>query len=186
MNIKLKNVRLSFPALAKAKAFKDEDSGNESEPYYSATFLLDKVKQKSQIKQLDDAVQQLLEDHFAGKKIPGAVKRPLRDGSEKDHIDGYGDTVKFISASTKKRPVIVDRSVNAVEGNEIEEMFYAGCYVNASLRLWVQDNKWGKRVNAQLRAVQFAKDGEAFGETAVNPEEEFESLDEDADDDMLG
>lgn len=184
MNIKLKNVRLSFPALAKARAFKSEEDDRESEPYYSATFLLDKMKNKSQIKQIEDAVQELLEEHFAGKKIPGAVKRPLRDGSEKDHIDGYGDTVKFISASSKKRPVIVDKGVNAVEGSEIEEMFYAGCFVNASIRLWVQDNKWGKRVNAQVRAVQFSKDGEAFGDTAVNPEEEFESLEDD--DDMLG
>lgn len=184
MNIKLKNVRLSFPSLSKAKAFKNDD-GSEGEPYYGATFLLDKTKQKSQIKQIEDAVQELLEDHFTGKKIPGAVKRPLRDGSEKDHIDGYGDGIKFISASSKKRPIVVDKGVNAVEGSEIDEMFYAGCYVNASIHLWVQDNKWGKRVNAQLRAVQFCKDGEAFGDAPVNAEEEFESLEDDGDDDML-
>jgi tripartite-type tricarboxylate transporter receptor subunit TctC len=39
---------------------------------------------------------------------------------------------------------------------------FAGCYVNATIRLWAQDNQYGKRINAQLRAVQYVKDGAAF------------------------
>jgi len=50
---------------------------------------------------------------------------------------------------------------------------YAGCYVNMSIRLWAQDNQFGKRVNAQLRAVQFVKDGEAFGDKPVDPQKEL-------------
>jgi hypothetical protein len=50
---------------------------------------------------------------------------------------------------------------------------YAGCYVNATIVVWAQDNEHGKRINAQVKAVQFFKDGEAFGAAAVNPDDEF-------------
>jgi hypothetical protein len=53
---------------------------------------------------------------------------------------------------------------------------YGGCYVNASVRLWVQDNAFGKRVNCALAAVQFAGEGKAFGDAPVDPENEFSNL----------
>ena len=34
--------------------------------------------------------------------------------------------------------------------------------MNAIVELWAQDNNYGKRINASLAGVQFAKDGEAF------------------------
>ncbi len=44
------------------------------------------------------------------------------------------------------------------------------------IRLWYQDNHYGKRINASLRNVQFVKDGEPFGAKPVAPEEDFEAL----------
>ena len=49
-------------------------------------------------------------------------------------------------------------------------------------------NEFGKRINANLRAVQFVKDGEAFGVKPVDAEDEFDVLEGDAaggDDDFL-
>jgi hypothetical protein len=115
--------------------------------------------------------------------IPKNVKLCLRDGAEKDEIDGYGEEIKFISASCSKRPPVVGRDLTPLA--EEDGILYAGCYVNVSFRLWAQDNQFGKRVNAQLRAVQFVRDGDAFGEKPVVAEEEFSALtDEEAD--MLG
>jgi hypothetical protein len=40
---------------------------------------------------------------------------------------------------------------------------YGGCYVNAAVKPWLQDNKFGKGVRCDLVAVQFFADGPAFG-----------------------
>ena len=53
---------------------------------------------------------------------------------------------------------------------------YSGCYVYGSITLWLQNNSYGKKINANLRAVQFERDGEAFGMKPVNAEDEFEPL----------
>ena len=50
---------------------------------------------------------------------------------------------------------------------------YSGCYVNAVIEVWAQDNEHGKRLNARLKSVQFFKDGEAFGAAPSNPNEDF-------------
>jgi hypothetical protein len=59
---------------------------------------------------------------------------------------------------------------------ESDNKVYAGCVVNATVRLWAQDNNYGKRINAQLRAIQFVKDGAQFGEGAVDVTKEFTAL----------
>jgi hypothetical protein len=58
---------------------------------------------------------------------------------------------------------------------------YAGCYVNANIDVWWQDNKYGKRVNASLRSVQFVKDGESFGAGPLDAAKEFEDVTADED-----
>lgn len=171
--IKLRCVRLSFcQALFSAKSFED------SERKFSSTFLLDKKIHAKEIKEVEAAVAKLAKEKFKGK-VPGSMSSCLRDGTEKDHLGGYDETMMFIAAHNKKRPVVVDREVNPVA--EEDDLIYAGCYVNAAISLWVQDNKWGKRVNAQLRAVQFVKDGEAFGADPIDASEEFEALEEEDD-----
>lgn len=180
--VKLTNVRLSFPQLFKPKAF--EEGGELS---YGAAFILDKTKHAKLITEFKAAVAEIANEYFKGK-LPPMVKQkhPLRDGSEKE-TDGYGDGVMFIGSRNKKRPTVVDRDMSPL--SEEDGKPYAGCYVNATVRLWVQDNKFGKRVNCQLRAVQFVKDGEPFGQAPVDANEEFDSLDGDGDDDsddMLG
>lgn len=168
MNIKLSNVRLSFPALHRPKA--GPDGG---EPKFSATFLLDKKTDAAQIKQLQDAIDSLIASELKGKRPKGVC---LHDGSEKPETDGYGDSVMYVSASSKTRVPLVDRNLTPL--TEDDNKPYAGCYVNASIRLWAQDNQYGKRINAALRAVQFVKDGNSFGEGSVDVEREFAALDE--------
>jgi hypothetical protein len=166
--VKLKNVRLSFPHLFTAHAMEEGQ-----EPKFSATFLMDVEEHKSTIAQIEKLIDRLALDYWKKKTN---FKSCLRDGNDKADIEGYGDGIMFISAGRKTRPAVVDRSVSPV--TEEDGVVYAGCYVNATVRLWVQDNKWGKRVNAELRAVQFVKDGESFGAAPINAEDEFEALEE--------
>lgn len=170
MNVKLANVRLSFPNLFRPKAF--EDGG---EARYSATFLLNKTTDAAQIASIRAAAIAALEEFYGAGKVPKGIKFCLRDGSEKPDIDGYGEAVMFLTSSSQKRPPVVDRDPSVALAEE-DGKPYAGCFVNASVRLWVQDNKFGKRVNAQLRAVQFVKDGESFGDKPANPTDEFSKV----------
>lgn len=167
VNLKLLRVRLSFPALFKAKAFSDDQ-----EPKFSAALIMDKVKNAADIKNVNAAVDAIIKDAFKGNKK--GVKVCLRDGSEKEDTDGYGKDIMFLNASNQRKIPVVDKDVTPLD--EESGKPYAGCYVNASIRLWAQDNKWGKRVNAQLRAVQFVADGEAFGDKATDPNEVFEAV----------
>ena len=59
---------------------------------------------------------------------------------------------------------------------EADGVIYAGCYVNASIEFWAQDNNFGKRINAQLRGVQFNGDGDAFSAGRPADADEFEEV----------
>jgi hypothetical protein len=174
--IKLNNVRLSFPALFTAKAMPNPD-GSLGKAKFGAVFLLSKKANLSDITKVKAAIEYVIKEDGKGKRPP-LGKTCLRDGSEKPDTDGYGEEVMFISASTDKRPGVVDRNLSPLV--EQDGKPYAGCYVNATVRLWYQDNKFGKRVNASLRNVQFVKDGEPFGEKITAADEEFEAMPDDA------
>lgn len=166
--ITLPEVRLSFPHLWTAHAMEEGQ-----EPKFSATFLFDNTIHGALLDRIDAVIDRLALDEFK-KKV--GFKRCLRDGNEKSELEGYGDGTTFLTASNKARPGVVDRRLNPVA--EADGIMYAGCYVNATIRLWVQNNNWGKRVNAQLRAIQFVKDGASFGAGPVDPTEEFKALDD--------
>lgn len=169
MNITLNNVRLSFPALWEPRKGPDATS----KPAYQAAFILDKKDNAEEIAAVKAAIAAIVKDSFKGKQPP---KIALRDGAEKPDVDGYGETVMFINSRSDKRPHVIGRKMEQLA--ESDGKPYAGCYVNASIRLWAQDNQYGKRINAQLRAVQFVKDGDEFGDSAVDVNKEFKPLDE--------
>jgi hypothetical protein len=71
---------------------------------------------------------------------------------------------------------VIGRKMEAIGPDD--GIVYAGCYVNATIRLWGQDNQYGKRINAQLRAIQFVKKGDAFGDGDIDVMKEFKALDD--------
>lgn len=169
--IKLTNVRLSYPNLFVAKVMEEG-----KEPEFSASFLLDKKQHAGLIAEIEKLTDRVALDAF--KKKVKLNRVPLRDGNEKDGKDGYGDEVMFINAKNKKRPVVVDRDLTPLTSDDSKP--YAGCYVNANVRLFAYDHKTGgKGVSASLRSIQFVKDGESFGAGPVNAEDEFEKMEVD-------
>lgn len=179
MIIRLSNVRLSYPQLFEKKAFRT----GEGKPAWSATFLLNKKTNANEIKLIQAAIATLTKDEFNGKPLP-ADRVALKDGSLKDDIDGYGEEVMFIAArNDKTRPGVVDKNLAPLTAEDGKP--YAGCYVNATIRLWPQGGKsfkseFGKRINATLRNVQFLKDGEPFGEKMTPAEEEFQAVEDES------
>ena len=69
---------------------------------------------------------------------------------------GYEDNWS-IKAGNSSRPTLVDN--RGIQTTEEDNLFYPGCYVNAKIGIWIQNNSYGKRVNANLLGVQFVKDG---------------------------
>lgn len=175
--IKLNDVRLSYPDLFVAKANKD-DKGGDKTPKFGATFILDKKKHATLIVQIQKEIERVALDEFK-KKVP-LKHAVLRDGSEKEDKSGYGDDVMFMAAKTETRPPVVDKDLTPLVKEDGKP--YAGCYVNATIRLYAYNHPTGgKGVSAALRAVQFLRDGESFGAGPVNVEDEFEAVEDSAD-----
>lgn len=170
--IKLKNVRLSFPSLFKMGTF-----GGESTGKFEATFILDKEEHKEEIKLLKAGISSLAKSEL--KTTLSADKICLRDGDETEREELRGKCT--IKASTKKRPLVIDTDKAPIA--EEDGKIYAGCYVNGIIRLWAQNNQFGKRMNAQLDGVQFCKDGEPFGDSGASVDEfDFDNDDDESED----
>jgi len=187
--IKLKNVRLSFPRLYKARSFR-----KEQEPRYEATFLLDPSDKAHAaiIEGLEWIADEIAEEMWPKKIPPSLVRCYGLAGDEKPPLeyDGYPG-MYFIRTAAKQNapPLIADRGRNTltiVDGVE-PSIPYAGCVVNASITLWTMDNEFGNRINSNLRIVQFVKDGDRFsGIVPPDVEEELDILDDEDDgDDFL-
>lgn len=154
--INLPSVRLSFPSLFQTAAFNGESTGK-----YEATFILDKEEHADVIAKIQKGIKELEKE--LKKQLP-ADKLCLKDGDDQEREEFHGKMT--IKASTKKRPLVINRDRTPI--TEDDSIIYAGCYVNAIVSLWPQNNSYGKRVNAQLDGVQFVRDGEQFGDAGVS------------------
>lgn len=175
--IRLRNVRLSFPSLFHPKPPK-KDSGGK--PSYQSNFLVPK-KDKAQIALVEDAIDAAIaafEEKNPKMRFPDLEdldknKKAFRDGENRRGeplYDGY-EGCMVVAARNTKRPGVVD--VDKAPLVEEDGKPYAGCYVNAIVRFWCQDTDGGA-LRCSLEAVQFLKDGEAFGAAPVDTDEEFD------------
>ncbi|WP_348681612.1 DUF2815 family protein [Alteromonas mediterranea] len=176
----LKNVRLSFPQIWTAKAYMEGQTAK-----YSANLLLDKEADAEQVATMKKAIKKEATRAFSGD-IPKGLKTCLGDGVEKAY-DGY-ENAMFVSCSSRQRPTIIDRDRTQLV--EEDDKPYAGCYVNAAISLWVQNNNFGKRINCNLTGLQFVKDGERFGGGGIKVDDVFDDISKEqaadaADDDFL-
>jgi hypothetical protein len=169
--VRLRHVRLSYPALFQMRGWKNEPDKKS----FGASFLFPRDGTKDQHKNTEVALKALRHCIAVGLKgvNPGQDRVCVRSGAAKADKEGYGPDVVYIATKAYKRPVVVDVDNSPLA--EEDGKPYAGCYVNATVRFRVQNNSYGKRVNAQLKAVQFCADGEPFGEGSVDPDEEFET-----------
>jgi hypothetical protein len=169
-NIRIDNARLSFPSLFKKATF------NGQETKYEATLLV--PKGSPQHKKIQAHIDAFIQEKFQGKVPKGLKITCFSDGDEKDY-DGYEGMMAFKGSSNKRIPVI-DKQKNPVA--EEDDVVYPGCFVNTIVDVWFSDHPLGgKQILGNLAAVQFAKDGEAFGSGGANLDD-FDTLDDDDDD----
>lgn len=189
----LNGVRLSFAKLFDVGKPRKNKEGELIESQYGCAFLIPKdASGKANLAKIKAAADEVKAEKW-GKKEKWPKLKPekvcLRDGDLEDY-DGYAG-MWYLSANNKNQPVLVDRKKDAkgklhilTKENGGPKLLYSGAYVNAVVRLWVQDNEHGKRLNASVESVQFLKHGEAFsGNKPVDPNEKFEDIEDDEDDD---
>jgi len=168
MNIDLRKARLSYPHLFVPQP-PMPGSGPDAKPKYNARFLLTEEDRAA----VDTAIQGLLKE-----KYPKGVPKAFTPDRLCLRLDPEMESW-YVAATNENAPKVVDQGRQLLSnGSEIP---YAGCYVNARVRLWIQDNDFGKRVNASLEAVQFVKDGERLGHKPVDVNEAFPDLSDEED-----
>lgn len=167
MQIKLKNVRLSFPDLFTARVNPQEPG---SKPKFGASFLLHKTRNAAEIAQIEAAVKALCAEKKWTPKMLKSIC--LVDASSKvnsktgEPLDGYDSDHMVVSARAVRKPSTWNS--DGTEVGEADNVLYAGCYVHALVDLFAYDKvaAHGKRICAGLVAVRFARDGEPFGASA--------------------
>jgi len=164
--IKIPNARLSFPSLFKKASF----DGKEGK--YEATLLFPKSDTKTY-----DRIMKAIESCKTDNKVKVSKdKLFIKDGDDIEY-DGY-EGMWAIKASNNKRPTVINRDKTPLV--EDDEIIYAGCYVNAIVEPWAQNNNYGKRINSNLLGVQFVKDGDSFSDGGkVASEDDFDEIDDD-------
>lgn len=183
MIVDLKNVRLSFPHLIEPRP----DTFGNSAPRWTASFLIN--PESEEWEKVEKAIKQKAKETWEDKSE--AILKSLKtksnqrfwgDGDEKlnkqgEPYDGYVG-VKYVTTSKTAKvgtipPQIIDKQAKVVDPNnqvayvEAAKELYAGCYVNAVIKIWAhkgnESNKWSDGIKAELLALQFAADGERFG-----------------------
>lgn len=172
----LKDVRMSFPNLFEAKA--PPTPGGKAK--FSAAFIFPRTH--GQVPELQKVVLDVAVGKWGAKAeevlkgLKAADRLCVHDGDAKSDTDGYAGNI-FINASNDIRPLTIGAGpdgrapVTAADGK-----LYAGCYVNAIVQVWAQDNQFGKRVNASLLGVQFLRDGERLAGGGSAAADDFEPI----------
>lgn len=165
--IMLKNVVLAFPALAEPQSF------GEGEPAYGAKFPIKPnseqqkaieaailAEAKEAWKDKADSVVKMLEED--GKVA--FTKKIYRSKKTGEAYQGFDGMHYLSTRNAKTQPTVFNQYGEEVSGkSDIEAKAFSGAVVNASIEIWAQDNKWGRRVNCSLRGVMLTGEGENFG-----------------------
>lgn len=181
MKTNVTNARLAFPSLFEAKAMPGSDSAK-----FGASLLL--AADDKQIKALNEVIDAVAKDKWGAKaadvlkQLRATDKVCLHNGDTKASYAGFSGNF-YVSASNSVRPLVVN--VDKTPLTSADGKPYAGCYVNAVLEIWAQDNQFGKRVNATLMGVQFVKDGEAFSGGGAASVDDFADITSGADAEAL-
>lgn len=157
--------RISFPALFEPQSM----DGSDGPPRYSITMLFDKATTDLTL------IRALLQRACAtkwGANVPRLDTVGLRDGSEKSHLEGYDDSVIFGTASSQRKPLVVDAMRNLVSD---PATVVPGSYAVAAVNAFAYDYRGLKKgCSLSLQSVQLLGGGEAFGDfSQLNPDTAF-------------
>ncbi|MFU3805798.1 ssDNA-binding protein [Pseudomonas aeruginosa] len=169
--IRIDNVRASYPHLDKAWAKNESDR-----PKFSITGLAPKETHGEAKKLLVEEIDKLLTSSKIGKLA--SEHKFVRNGDDSGKEEAEGHWIIKASENPDRRPSCRTPRGTVMTPDEIAEKIYPGCWVNIFVRPWAQNNQHGKKINANLIAVQFVRDGERFGEGSIDDEDVWDELDD--------
>ena len=167
IQILLKNVVLAFPNLAEPKAFGD------GEPAYGAKFPIEPNSENSKL--IEDAILAVAKEEFGEKadailaklvesKKVAYTRREYASEKTGEVYAGFEKMFYLGTRNSKVQPSVYDQYGEEVVGKaEITRKAFSGAVVNASIEVWAQDNKWGRRINCSLRGIMLTGEGQSFG-----------------------
>jgi hypothetical protein len=163
----LKGVTMAFPALAEPQSF------GEGEPAYGAKFPI--VPNSEHQKLIEDAMKVEAKEAWKDKadatlgmliedgKVAFA-KKVYRSKKTGEAYQGFEGTHYLSARNAKTQPSVYNQYGEGLSGKgDIERQAFSGAKVNASVEIWAQDNKWGRRINCSLRGIMLTGEGENFG-----------------------
>lgn len=173
-HIIIKEARCSFPHLYGAEV----RDGETFSP--GIALILEKEKHaeilatiKAEMVAAINNEPKLKDNKPTGEKL--CLRKPDRDELK------YKEGNLVIKANNPRSPIVLNADGRTIM-TEATDKIYSGCYVNAKVEIWGQANKWGRRVNAKLIAVQYVpKAADSFDGSYVSPDEAvkgFGSLDD--------
>ena len=176
MKIHLRDVRLLYAAAL----FEPQRGPNgEGDLKHSATFGFPPTHPAHQA--LKEGFRKVAEEKWGAKAaetfaaLKAGDRLCLHDGAAKADKEGYAGNM-YVSANNNLKPLIIDGLKQPLTANTGKP--YSGCYVNATIELWAQDNRFGKRINANLMGVQFLRDGQRLSGGGVASADDFEAIPE--------
>lgn len=179
-------VRLAFPALWTPTAMKPTKDNPNPKKQYSSTFLVKKGSKAEAL--INETIEKVAQEKWKkdGKEVLESVRNNTNksawidgDGIDKRKLDGYPSHMA-LTAKNDRRPTTLNR--DGTQTDEEEGTIYAGCYVNARVEIWAQDNAHGRAIRCSLLGVVFNKKGDAFGGGRVASANELADLTSDEDD----
>ena len=194
MKIRLIDWRLAFPCLWKATS--PQGGGDAA---FSASFLAPPSRMKVakfvakgepyKPTTLDAVFNEVATEKWGAKAaatlkaLKAADKICLHNGDLKSDYEGFEGNM-YISARSKVRPDT--RGPNKEEITEQDGLLLSGYYVDAVVDIWAQDSNYGKRINAQLKGVQFRRKGDVFaGGGSSASEDDYDEIAVDDTDDTI-
>lgn len=153
-DVRIDNVRLSFPVLVEPKPVM-QGKATDQTPYYQATFLLPPTFDR---RPLIAALKVAMVLKW-GKEVPiSRDKNPIKSCEGMTYA-GYAPGWWFVRTKTKRKPGLVDVNGAPLSPEDYEKL-YPGRYVNALVSAFGWEFSGIKGVSFSLSGIQCARDAE--------------------------
>ena len=188
-NFVIKNVRLSYLFCFEPQTNVDTTTGKVTKKY-KVTGIMPNDTHAEEIKYLRDYMTKVQKDVFKAR-LP-ADKLCLRDGDQSGK-DEYENAWIFVASEREDNPPACLDIDGKRPVKKSDDKLYSGAWGNIRVRLWTQNNDFGKRINANFLGVQFIEHGDKFSavdrpkaDEMFDSEGEVEARDDWADDEGDG
>ena len=131
--------RISFPSVFVATGYQDSPTKFGVTALWKAEDVKGKYKDSWGVivKALDAKAREFFDTPLA--RLPANVRRGIRNGNEKSHLNGYGEGILFASLSTDRKPQVVDLSKVIIPDGDTARI-YPGAWARASVNVYAYDN----------------------------------------------